>query len=55
MESNPLHSKDIMHGVPSLFNDLFTEAIENNNSRDESVTAPGNGQGPNSVDNGPPD
>lgn len=47
MESNPLHSKDIMHGVPTLFNDLFTEAIENysRDEKDENQSAPGNGQG----------
>ena len=28
MEENPIHSKDVMHGVPSLFKQLLNEIIE---------------------------
>jgi hypothetical protein len=27
MESNPINSKDILHGVPSIFNELMNDSI----------------------------
>lgn len=28
METNPIHSKDLSHGVPPIFNDILSEITE---------------------------
>jgi hypothetical protein len=40
MEENPLHSKDLMHGVPPLFKELLNEIIEQVDALQNNPIAP---------------